>query len=579
MKKLNKKISLVSSVFTFLFLLFIMLFKSNVNVNAYDGRYDIYKFTLPDINIRMYDIDHSTQTITPYSFGAKTITLDFYVMLPLHTYYTSDGVMQEDSISYRDLEKIYLYDSFSISAFKENDFTSNYMYGLKDNMTFKELYDLVSYHDNYNSATKKSFDSYIDKTNEYVVPDVLFLWHDDMSYMVEDLDDFMELLWDVHYNYENYIVRTTEDLIVSEKQEVIEDYINENNLYTEEEYLEYGAEQLEKGKNSVDITSNDEQVIENYINENNLKTEQEYNEYGESQYELGFIEGQTSIDITSNDEEIYLRAFDEGLTTGKKIGFQEGVDSVDLEEIKKSEFDRGYALGFAEGESSVDITSDNDTVIHAYIKKYNYHTDFDFNLNFDLGYSEGIKFVYNNLPNDKVIKEYVDKYIYVNKYYTKTEYVDNSDLAYKKGYEAGLIDGKEIIYKNIKGDPIIKEYWKTKIVNGMEIKFNIEGSDKVYVIKKYDVDINDNGDFKIIIHEGQDTYTIETIENVVPGQNKQPDVVEEKDYSDLVGFFEKAGYILLIFVATILAVLFLRVILSLINRKGGNAENEKAFAV
>jgi len=587
MRKLNGKLSIISSAFAFLFLLFVMLFKSNVSVSAYSGKYDIYKFTMPDINLRMYDMDHENKTITPYSWGAKTVSLDFYAMLPVRTIYNSDGTLSNDTITYSEFSKIDLFNTFSVSGFKEQNNSPNTIYGLINSMDFGELYNLISYYDNFNSVTKKSFDSYIDKNNEYIIPDVLFVWYGDYSYMVEDLDSFADSLRDIYYNYENYVTRITEDFIISEKQEIIDKYVEDNNLYTEEEYNEYGEEQYEKGKNSVDITSNDNQVIEDYINANELKTQEEYIEYGKEKYENGFNAGQASIDITSNDEEIYMEAYKEGYDDGKTIGYQEGVDSIDLEEIKKKEYDRGfengYNTGFAEGESSVDITSDNDTVIHAYIKKYNYHTDFDFNLNFELGYNAGINFVYNNLGSDKVVKEYVDRYIYVNKYHTNTQYIDNSDEYYKKGYKEGyklgLEEGKEVVYRTVESDPVIKEYWRTKIVNGMKINFVTQEGEKVYLIKYYDVNYEDNGDFKIIIHEGQDTFRVETIENVVPGQTIiQKPVTEEKDYSSVIEFAKKIGLALIVFIATIGIILLLNLFLSMFSRKG-SVKYEKGFAV
>ena len=146
--------------------------------------------------------------------------------------------MSNDTITYSEFSKIDLFNTFSVSGFKEQNNSPNTIYGLINSMDFGELYNLISYYDNFNSATKKSFDSYIDKNNEYIIPDVLFVWYGDYSYMVEDLDSFADSLRDIYYNYENYVTRVTEDLIMSEKQDVIDKYVEDNNLYTEEEYNE-----------------------------------------------------------------------------------------------------------------------------------------------------------------------------------------------------------------------------------------------------------------------------------------------------------------------------------------------------
>lgn len=343
---------------------------------------------------------------------------------------------------------------------------------------------------------------------------------------------------------------------------------------------------FEAGRESVDITADNKEAIEEYISNNELKTQEEYLSYGEEKYTNGFLTGKASVDVTSNDDLIYMEAYTQGLENGKIIGAQEALESLDLEAIKKSEYDRGFAngrkTGFSEGVSSVDITSDNDTVIHAYIKKYNYHTDFDFNLNFDLGFNEGVKYVYKNIGTDEVVTKYVKEYIRVNKYHTNTQYIDNSDEYYKKGFsdgvEFGKEQGKQYIYRTIESDPIIQEHWRTKIVNGIDINFVTDGGEKVYVIKRYDINYSDTGDFKIIIHEGQDTFRVETIENVIPGQTiiQKPEV-EEKDYSGLVEFFKKFGLALIVFIATVGVILLLNLFLSIF--KKGSVKLEKGFAI
>ena len=143
----------------------------------------------------------------------------------------------------------------------------------------------------------------------------------------------------------------------------------------------------------------------------------------------------------------------------------------------------------------------------------------------------------------------------------------------------GKEQGKEYIYRTIESDPIIQEYWRTKIVNGIDINFITQEGEKVYLIKYYDVDYNNTGDFKIIIHEGQDTFRIETIENVVPGQTIiQKTESEQKDYSNVIEFAKKIGLALIVFIATIGVVLLLNLFLSLFSRKG-SVKYEKGFAI
>ena len=95
----------------------------------------------------------------------------------------------------------------------------------------------------------------------------------------------------------------------------------------------------------------------------------------------------------------------------------------------------------------------------------------------------------------------------------------------------------------------------------------------------FDIKYSDTGDFKIIIHEGQDTFRVETIENVVPGQTIiQKPVTEEKDYSSVIEFAKKIGLALIVFIATIGIILLLNLFLSMFSRKG-SVKYEKGFAV
>ena len=103
--------------------------------------------------------------------------------------------------------------------------------------------------------------------------------------------------------------------ITSDNQSAIDNYINENNYhtdeeynnygntkyqegynagssgvgYSEEEYLAYGQQKYNEGTNSVDITTDNQSAIDNYINENNYHTDEDYNSYGNIKYAEGVI--------------------------------------------------------------------------------------------------------------------------------------------------------------------------------------------------------------------------------------------------------------------------------------------------
>lgn len=282
-------------------------------------------------------------------------------------------------------------------------------------------------------------------------------------------------------------------------------------------------------------------------------------------YQNGFNEGKASVDITSDNENIWNEAYQEGMDDGLVIGYQNGKDSVDISQVEQEAYDRGfnngYNTGFAEGESSVDITSDNDSAIDLYITQNKLYTEFEFNLSFNSGYntgkSDGIKYVYENIENDETITKYIKDYIYVNKYHTNTEYINNSDNAYqngfKSGYNSGFTDGKEVIYQNISSDPVIKEYYKEKIINGTVIKFVNEGNEVINIVKNYDVTENSDDDLIISIHNGQDTYKIETVEEVIPGQSITNTII---DYGFAAKLLSMCGAVLLGVIIIFLIALF-----------------------
>lgn len=484
-------------------------------------------------------------------------------------------------------------------------------------------YDGLKYTYYPKGSTTTSYDVY--SPNE--LPDMSYLYNYEFSNVSLIRLSDLYTITDLENKYSEGYAKGKEDGIAgvditTDNQEAIDEYLNENDLYTNEEYLEYGelkhqegyAEGKIDGIASVDITTDNQESYDRGYQDgagsiditidNDTAYQNGYNTgYGigydngqasidiesirQESYNNGFSNGQASVDITSDNEAIWNEAYQEGNDDGYLLGFEAGKDSIDLEAIKKAEYDRGYNngynIGFAEGEANVDITSDNDTVIDAYITINKYHTDYEFNLNYERGYSAGIDFVYNNIKNDDVVNKYVKDYIFLNKYHTNTEYVNSYDLGYRKGYsdgynygyDKGIVDGKEVIYKNIESDPIVQQVWKEKLMNGTTINIVNEGNEIVKVVKKYDITDNSDDDLIINIHNGQDTYKVETVEEVIPGESTSKENQTNTDYESI--------YKILIFVAVCLSVViaivvFIALVTSLfkptkktkIYRKAGN---------
>jgi len=585
MKKTIFKNQLFSAFFFSFILCVFMLFSSN-KISAYSDKYVIY-------NTNVVYEDGTEFNDMGYFFGEYTGIVDGLNLRLTAKNETTNTITIGRKIIYYDLENQTfknVYDSTPASTIASGSYgdLGHIKIIQSGHHTFRQVAEVINNLD-YPLLLQMYKDTH---TNSSIFEGVSISFDFIINIELNDEDT------STRYGMNTYLPRLVNDImsfenIVSFNVTIPHDNFTENYDKYFEEGFNAGVgensyqEGYEAGKNSVDITADNKQAIEDYISNNELKTQEEYLNYGEEKYTNGFNAGKASIDVTSNDEQIYMEAYTQGLENGKIIGAQETLESLDLEAIKKSEYDRGFEngrkTGFSEGVSSVDITSDNDTVIHAYIKKYNYHTDFDFNLNFDLGFNEGVKYVYKNIETDEVVTKYVKEYIRVNKYHTNTQYIDNSDEYYKKGFsdgvEFGKEQGKEYIYRTIESDPVIQEYWRTKIVNGIDINFITDGGEKVYLIKRYDIKYSDTGDFKIIIHEGQDTFRVETIENVVPGQTViQKPEVEEKDYSSIVEFLKKIGLALIVFIATVGIILLFNLLLSLFSRKG-SVKLEKGFAI
>lgn len=230
-----------------------------------------------------------------------------------------------------------------------------------------------------------------------------------------------------------------------DRNAIITDYIATHKLYNESEYLSYGNTRYSEGMNSVDITSDNDYVIQQYISSHDMKTRTEYDAYGEFMYQ----EGVNSVDITSDNQKViddFIKSnnyysleeyVDYGVAEYFR-GYTNGAESVDTESYRLL----GYEQGYKDGEASVDVTIDNQEAINKYIKENHYHSDGDYmsygNNKYSQGFEDGVNSVYGNIEDDQVVKEYVTNYIKVNKYYTSTQYIDNYDKGYADGYAIGL---------------------------------------------------------------------------------------------------------------------------------------------
>ncbi|MBQ7307813.1 MAG: hypothetical protein IJW82_04710 [Clostridia bacterium] len=165
--------------------------------------------------------------------------------------------------------------------------------------------------------------------------------------------------------------------ITEDNQSAINDYILQNNMKTEEEYLQYGEVKFEEGANSIDITEDNQSAINDYILQNNMKTEEEYLQYGEEKYQEGkdenaneYAERLNELDTTisnlnkeidalntkinnyESSDDKYQLGFENGTIYGESIGFDKGVQatlSKDMESYGQEQYEKGYNLGVSVG--------------------------------------------------------------------------------------------------------------------------------------------------------------------------------------------------------------------------------------
>ena len=450
MKKTFKKLSLIAaSIFSFLFVFFGILFSSN-EVKAYDGRlsytdYNIYELTVPGVKIYEYDFNSIDKTITVNENSVYEVDLKF-------------PFMSTDTMS--DLK----YTFSSSFSFRTGDFVlqgfheqSDGTYTLQQDINvidqWWEVYSKISTLYDYGHRT---VDNEFDNEDNYDLADYIFINYDDnihgtykcgYHYHLINTDELYASMTAVKNSVETYIVNVSLNYKETDNQDVIDNYINDNNYHSDQEYLEYGEskyqEGFEEGEASVDITSDNEEVynqgynagvgsvdittdnqqaINDYIFENNMKTESEYNDYGAVNYQTGYSTGYEK---------------------GHEAGYQEGVDSIDIETIKTQEYEKGYNVGYEEGVNSVDITTDNSIAINNYIVENNLKTETEYNAYGERRYQAGVASVDVNAA--------IENYLTENVLYKEDEYIAYGNQRYNEGANSVdiMVDNEYAINKYI----------------------------------------------------------------------------------------------------------------------------------
>ena len=283
-------------------------------------------------------------------------------------------------------------------------------------------------------------------------------------------------------NYENGIAygQNSVDITVDNNQAIL-DYITNNNYHSDNEYLSYGETKYQEGVNSVDITSDNQSSIDSYITENNYHSDNEYLEYGQTKYEEGYTLGAESVDITLDNqtaiddfisgnnyysEDEYLEygqtKYEEGYTLGAESvdtlshydkGWYDGWNSGNItgnNQGYQNGYQNGYEEGYTAGVESIDITSDNQTVIDDYITANNYHSNTEYlkygESKYQDGYTVGTTQANeeNEVHIENLNKEHTQEMNKLKELHAQAlleKYNQGQDAGYQSGYNIGYQEG------------------------------------------------------------------------------------------------------------------------------------------
>jgi len=271
--------------------------------------------------------------------------------------------------------------------------------------------------------------------------------------------------------------------ITQDNQQAIEDYIIQNNMKSEDEFLEYGEIRFNEGKeesaneyadrlSELDVTINN---LNREINELNSKINDYENT--DDKYQLGFEQGQAygesigydkgfedalSTDIESYGKEQYQIGFNNGYSSGystaqnekdEEIGnIEQEKDSL-VEQVERlqndisglngqintltgtinslnSLIDTKYSEGFEDGKESVDVTVDNNIAINEYLLNNNLKSEEDYLKYGNEQYNLGVSSVDVTSNDEDAIVDYLEE----NELKTKEEYLKYGETNYKNGY-------------------------------------------------------------------------------------------------------------------------------------------------
>lgn len=336
----------------------------------------------------------------------------------------------------------------------------------------------------------------------------------------------------VIFDDRTYSILPTYSYTEEDVENAIQDYINQYNMKTEEEYLNYGNEKylqgLEEGENTVDVTK----IIDDYCNENICYTYEEYQEiikeakadgysYGANGMHSAIIESITNNDDLSNILIInpFKKDSDENKNVYYNISYVMDDYIVNNNYHDHEEYLEYGEQKYEEGQNSVDIKSDNESAIQSYIAINNMKTEVEYIQYGTTKYNEG-----------KV--DGVEEYCTENICLTNEQYQNNLENAKQEGINSVdiKIDNEEYALQYIEDN----NYYSLNEVNAVKVKYydmgqvNILSDIKHYIVLNYDE--NYNIDYLNITDGNYYDITIKMINDIFDYGKYY--IIDNKNYHD-----------------------------------------------
>ena len=221
--------------------------------------------------------------------------------------------------------------------------------------------------------------------------------------------------------------------ITTDNQAYADQYIEDNNYHTNEDYLNYGNSKhtegynkgYSDGSNGVDITTDNQTYADQYIKDNNYHTNEDYLSYGESKhtegYNKGYTAGQESVDITTDNEEYALQYIEDNNYYSSIEYYNYGVIE------NKKGINTGVSRGYLAAKHAIEMNTYENIEITMYDPNN----------------------AYNPYESSYNLKTTLDIFITNNNYHSDNEYLEYGNTKYTNGYNTATTSNLNIVKNKV----------------------------------------------------------------------------------------------------------------------------------